>query len=110
MEGQNQHGAGMTAPRGRYAQSETSEKVSDVRLLSMPLAGAQVQNVQTGEEPPPEVNTKLRQALGMVMGYCGMRPEEKAAEDGRKALACSRAVAMIVAYGLPEKAIHHILG
>jgi hypothetical protein len=41
----------------------------------------------------------------MAMGYCGMKPAERAEEDGKKALAHNCAVPM-AAYEMPEKDIH----
>jgi hypothetical protein len=72
----------------KYAQSAyrsaASENISEASPL--PREGLKDgEDPEGGELPPSESKTKaLLQALGMVRGYCAMKPEEKVEEGGKK--------------------------
>jgi hypothetical protein len=51
------------------------------------------------------VELKALQTLGVVRGYCAMKPAEKDEEDGKKALAYNIATTVIV-HGFGEEDIH----
>jgi hypothetical protein len=69
-------------PGRKYAQSEASEKISEAS--SVPREGLEdVDGPEKEVRHRPESRTQTLQALGVVRGYCSMKPAEKAEEDGK---------------------------
>ena len=88
----------------KYAQSEASEKISEAS--SLPREGLEEGGDSGGGESPTSGSrTQVLQALGVVRGYCAMKPAEKIEEGGKKALAYNRATQMVV-HGFGDKDIH----
>ena len=88
----------------KYAQSEASEKISEAS--SLPREGLEEGGDSGGGESPAlGSRTQVLQALGMVRGHCAIKLEGKIEDGGKKALAHSCAVQVVV-HGLGEEDIH----
>jgi hypothetical protein len=104
MEGHLATQADRIATGRKYAQSAASEKLSEAPPL--PRGGPEEGgDLGGGESPALGSRTQVLQALGMVRGHCAIKLEGKIEDGGKKALAHSCAVQVVV-HGLGEEDIH----
>jgi hypothetical protein len=88
----------------KYARNEASEKISEAS--SLPREGLEeMGDPGGGESQTSESRSQVLQALGVVRGYCAMKPAEKIEEGSKKALAHNRTTQMVV-HGFEDKDIH----